>query len=270
MLWSLLFIAAAVYVGISLSLYLFQSRLVFFPDRQMAATPKAIGLDYEDVYVQSGDGPRIHAWFVPAKNARYTLLFCHGNAGNISHRLESLLIFHRLGLSSLIFDYAGYGLSEGAPSEAQTYRDAEAAWRYLVEERGMQPQSIVIFGRSLGGAVATWLAAKVNAAALITESAFTSVPDMGAALYPILPVRLLARIRYDTRERIRLVNSPVLTIHSRDDEMIPFAHGQALYESASEPKTFLEIRGGHNDGFLVSGDQYVRGIESFLARAPDS
>ena len=272
MIWSLLFIAGAVYVGLSLSLYFFQERLIFFPSKDVLATPLTVGLAFEDVYLDAG-GSRIHAWYVPAENARLSILFCHGNAGNISHRLETLRLFNTFGVNVLIFDYAGYGLSKGKPSEEQTYNDAQAAWRYLVDEKDIDPQSIVVFGRSLGGAVATWIAANETPGALIAESTFLSVPEMGAKLYPVLPVRLLARVHYDSGERIGRIQVPQLFIHSRDDEIIPFAQGVALYEKANEPKTFVEIRGGHNRGFLNSGPEYItpllaflRAVESGLAR----
>jgi len=267
MLSSLLFVAGAVYAGISLSLFLLQDRLVFYPTAQLDATPAAIGLDYEEVRVTTRAGHRLHGWFVPGPGER-TVLFFHGNAGNISHRLESLAIFHRLGLSTFLFDYSGYGESEGSPSEAQTYDDAESAWSHLVTTRSIEPGRIVLFGRSLGGAVAAWLAARVTPAALIVESTFTSVPDMAAKLYPWLPVRLLARIRYDARAHVAAAHAPVLVAHSPGDEVVPYAHGRALYEAAPEPKAFLELRGGHNDGFIVTGEDYMLGLARFLETLP--
>ena len=263
MIWSLLFIAGVVYVGLSLSLYFFQERLIFFPSKDVLATPLTVGLDFEDVYLDAGES-RIHGWYVPAENAQLSVLFCHGNAGNISHRLETLRLLNTLGVNVLIFDYAGYGLSEGKASEAQTYRDAAAAWRYLVEEKDARGQSIVVFGRSLGGAVATWIAAKENPGALIVESTFLSVPEMGAKLYPVLPVRLLARVHYDSAELVGRIQAPKLFIHSRDDEVIPFEQGVALYEKANQPKTFVEISGSHNSGFLDSGPDYIAPLLAFL------
>jgi fermentation-respiration switch protein FrsA (DUF1100 family) len=207
---------------------------------------------------------RLDGWFVPAEHPRGVLLFFHGNAGNISHRLGSLQIFHDLGLSTFIFDYRGYGRSEGKVSEQGTYRDGEAAWRYLTVERGIPNDSIVYFGRSLGASIAAHLAMKQAPAALILESAFTSVPDVGARAYPFLPVRWLARFQYDTQEYLQSVSAPVLIIHSPQDEVIPFKFGRALFASANEPKQFLEIRGGHNEGFQLSGRVYIDGIDEFL------
>ena len=173
-------------------------------------------------------------------------------------------MFRELGLSTLIIDYRGYGLSDGKPSEEGTYLDAESAWNYLIEERGLQADDIIIFGRSLGGGVATWLAKNKQPAALIIESTFTSITDIASSLYPYMPVRLLGQIRYENINRIAAIRSPLLIIHSREDELIPFSHAEALYQQAEEPKTFLEISGGHNGGFLLERDKYLEGLRSFL------
>lgn len=260
-----LFIGSLIYVGLCLVLYLFQGRLVFHPSNSLVATPGESGLVYEDVYLKSGDA-RIHAWYIPSDDAQLTILFCHGNAGNISHRMETLSLLNNMAANVLIFDYAGFGRSSGKPSEVQTYRDVEAAWRFLIEEKSAKPQQIVLFGRSLGGAIATWLAARESPGALILESTFTSIVAMGTKLYPIFPVNLLARVRYDSSKLIGKVTSPILIIHSRDDESIPFKHGLALYNSAKETKEFLEIRGAHNSGFLDSGTDYIIPLESFLRK----
>jgi len=192
------------------------------------------------------------------------VLFCHGNAGNISHRLESIEIFHRLGLNIFIFDYRGYGQSEGKPTEQGTYEDASVAWRYLTQQRQVNPNEIIVFGRSLGGAVASWLAQSHSPGALILESTFTSLADIAASLYPYLPVRLLLRFKYNTAEYLGKVNCPVLIVHSRDDEIMPFSHGCRLFEMASEPKKFLEISGTHNEGFIISGKDYEKGLNAFI------
>lgn len=266
MIWSIIGIIAAFYVGLSLLLFLFQSRFIYFPLRQIEATPAIIGLAYETMQFEAEDRVKLSGWFIPAEGASHIVLFFHGNAGNISHRLESIALFHRLGLSVFIVDYRGYGQSEGSPSENGTYLDAAAAWRYLVEERGVDPEQIIIFGRSLGGAVATWLAHNHPPKALIIESTFTSVPDMGARQYPFLPVRLLARIHYNSLERIPQINVPILIVHSPDDEIIPYSHGQQLFQAANEPKAFLQLRGGHNEGFIISGQPYEEGLKSFIEK----
>ncbi len=260
--------AAATYAVVLLALFVFQSRLVYLPNmpsRTIGPRPHAIGLAYETVEIITEDGIKLHAWYVHAQEARGVVLFFHGNAGNISHRLDSLKIFNELNLDTLIFDYRGYGRSEGKVSEQGTYRDGEAVWRYLTEERGIPAAEIVIFGRSLGAAIAAYVASRHRPGALILESGFVSVPDMAAARYPWLPARRLARIKYPTGEYLQTASCPVLIVHSRDDELIPFDHGRQLFELASQPKHFLELRGGHNDGFLVSGRRYLDGFDNFLA-----
>lgn len=267
-IWFLILLAFGAYLALALLAFLFQGHLVYFPNapsRALEATPESAGLAYESVDFSTDDGVRLHGWFLPGPAAaRATLLFCHGNAGNISHRLDSLKIFHDLGLSVLIFDYRGYGESDGRPSEAGTYRDAEAAWRYLTDQRGIAPENIVIFGRSLGAAVAAHLAAAHKPKALILESGFTSAPDLAAEIYWFLPVRWLLRLRYDAAAYLKQVRAPVLIVHSRDDEIIPFRHGRALFAAANEPKELLQIRGDHNQGFLISGRAYIDGIDAFL------
>ena len=265
---SILFVILLVYCSLALYVYLMQPRLLYYPDlpgRELVATPASIGLEYESVTLTTEDGVSLGAWFIPHTAGRGTLLFLHGNAGNISHRLDSLRLFHELGLAVLILDYRGYGESGGTPSEAGTYRDAMAAWRYLTGQRKIAAGRIVLFGRSLGAGIAAELATRTRPGSLIMESAFTSVPDMAAALYPWLPVRLLSRYRYDAREQLARINCPLLVTHSRDDEIIPFTHGQRLFEHAREPKQFLELRGGHNDGFLVTGQGYSDALERFLS-----
>ena len=265
-MWRALRILLTAYIGFALVLYFFQSHLVFYPEtgREIIAAPSQVGLPHEDIRLTTDDGLSLHGWFIPAAEARGTVLFLHGNAGNISHRIDTLQMFHRLGYSTLIFDYRGYGNSSGTPSEQGTYRDAEAAWRYLTEQRRIPPCQIVLFGESLGGAVASWLAARQKPAALVIASGFTSVPDLAQHFYPYLPVRWLARLRYDTRENLRAVAAPVLIAHSPEDEIIPFEHGQALYAAANSPKRFLELGGGHNDGFIFMRESWVKELKDFL------
>jgi len=259
-------ILASAYFGLLLLIYVFQSHLVFYPGtgREIIATPARIGLAYEDLHLETSDGISLRGWYIPAAQPHGTVLFLHGNAGNISHRLDSVLMFHRMGYNMLIFDYRGYGNSSGAPTEQGTYRDAEAAWRYLTEQRQIPSCRIVLYGESLGGAVAAWLAAHQQPAALVIASGFTSVPDLAQHIYPFLPVRWLARIRYDTREYLRSVAAPVLIAHSPEDEIIPFEHGRALFAAANPPSQFLELAGGHNDGFIFMRESWVRELGEFL------
>lgn len=246
--------------------YLFQGKLVFFPMGGMAGNPSVAGLDYREVEIRTRDEVRLHGWFVPGDDPAGCVLFFHGNAGNISHRLDTLRMINELGLSVLIFDYRGYGKSAGEPSEEGTYLDAEAGWEHLVGNQGFEPGEIILWGRSMGAAVAAYLATEVKPAGLILESSFTSVPDMGRKLYPFLPIGLIARIEYPVVKYVRDAGCPVLVIHSPDDEIVPFRMGRKVYEAASEPKEFLEISGSHNAGFLLSGETYVSGVENFLDR----
>lgn len=266
-LLSILMTAGAIYITLALFLYFTQSGMLYYPNlpsRELMLTPDRYGLEYEELQLKTGDGLTLHGWFIPTRNPRATLLFCHGNAGNISHRMESIAIFHQLGLNVLIFDYRGYGQSEGKPSEQGTYLDAEAAWDYLTQQKNIPPNQIILFGRSLGAAIASRLASTRQPLGLIVESAFSSVPDMAAHYYPYLPVRLISRFRYDTQQHVENISSPILVIHSPDDEIIPYSNGQQLFAAAGEPKQFLSIHGGHNDGFLLSGEQYTRGLEGFI------
>jgi fermentation-respiration switch protein FrsA (DUF1100 family) len=266
-IWKLLLIGVCIYVLLTAFIYFRQSSLIYYPNmpgRTLEVTPGAIGLAYEDVEFLTGDNVKLHGWFIPNESAKGTLLFFHGNAGNISHRLESIKLFHKLGLNVFIIDYRGYGQSEGKVSEQGTYRDASAAWNYLTGTRGISAKQIIIFGRSLGASIASWLASKQPPAALIIESGFTSVPSMAKRLYPFLPVRWLSVFRYDTREYVRNISSPVLVAHSRNDDIIPFAEGLEIFEAAPKAKQFLEMRGGHNDGFMVSGLAYIEGLNSFI------
>jgi uncharacterized protein len=282
------------YLVVATFVFLMQERLVFLPNvpgRELVATPAVAGMEYQDLRVTTEDGEELHAWWIPAPAASGgagagagarprggagadagdqragTVVVFHGNAGNISHRLETARIWHGLGWSVFLFDYRGYGQSTGRPSETGTYRDARAVWRHVTEERGIPSGEVVLFGRSLGAAVAARLATEVAPLALILESGFTSAPDLAAELYWWLPVRLLARVHYPTVDLVPEVDAPVLVIHSPYDEIIPFHHGRALYEAARPPRELLELVGGHNDGFLRTGDAYSAGIERFLERA---
>jgi hypothetical protein len=266
----LLLIVVAGYALVAALAYLMQHRMLYLPHvpgRALVATPLDAGLAYEDLTLTTVDGVGLHGWFVPGSGRR-VLLFFHGNAGNVSHRLGSIELFHDLGLSVLIIDYRGYGASEGRATEEGTYRDAEAAWQYLTETRGVEPAQIVLFGRSLGGAVAAWLAARTRPAALIVESSFTSVPDIGQELYPWLPVRWLSRFEYATREHVESARCPVLVVHSRDDEIAPFRHGEAIFAAAPEPRTLLELDGTHNEAHVLSERAYVAGLRAFLDQQP--
>lgn len=250
---AVIFGAALLYGGAVGVMYLAQPKIMYSPWRDITQTPANFGASFTDVWLDTDDGERIHAWWVPAEtplepDRRFTILFCHGNAGNLSHRASFAAGMARAGINVLMFDYRGFGQSSGRPNEDGTYRDAEAAWRWLTEEENVRPSDIVISGMSLGGAVAAWLASKHTPRALVIESAFTSVPDMVRATYPWLPSGL-SRYRYPTVKYVRRVECPVFVMHSPEDEIVPYKFGRRIYEAAPEPRLFYEKRGGHNDAF---------------------
>ncbi len=266
MLLSLTIMMALIYAALAALIFFVQPKLVYYPEigRGIAETPHSSGLIYESVEVETADGERLHGWFVPAPDAKATVLFFHGNAGNISHRIGYLSMFYRLGYNTFIFDYRGYGESSGKPTEQGTYRDAVAAWQYITEKKAIPPADVVLFGESLGGAIASWLAAREIPGVLVLVSAFTSVPDMGAQLYPYLPIRRLSRFEYNTLEHLKDVTCPVFVAHSPQDEIVPFAQGRAIYEAARNPKQFLELQGGHNDGFIYVREDWTNALGKFI------
>jgi len=252
-----LLVLSVAYGIVGLTLYFMQSSFLYKPLREVCYTPEELGLDFEKVTFQTADGLHLRGWYVPAQSAGRTVLFCHGNGGNMMHCLDSVNIFYNLGMNCFIFDYRGYGESDGQkPTEAGTYLDAEAAYRWLTENRGVPADSIIIFGRSLGGSVAAQLASSVKACSLVLESTFTSYADIGSQFYPYMPVRWFAAFKYDTVGFLEHVRCPIMIIHSPNDEIIPYELGRKLYEVAGEPKKFVEISGNHNDGFLTSGEVY--------------
>ena len=260
------FIAYAALVGV---VWLIQDNLIYYPQmgREIVTTPAARGVPYDDFTIATEDGEKLNVWWVPAPTPRGAVLLFHGNAGNISHRIDYAVMFRSLGYSTLLVDYRGYGKSTGTPSEEGTYKDADAAWRWLTQTRGIPAKNIVLFGESLGGGVASWVAARHEAKALVLASTFTSAVDLGAEVYGFLPVRLISRFRYDTLERLREVRSPVLVIHSPRDDIIPFSHGRRLFEAAREPKAFLELAGRHNDSFVYMRPEWVEALGDFLGKS---
>ncbi len=267
---SLLLIMALSWLLIVAFFYCFQEKLVFYPACHLAHTPADIGLAYRDVYFPGQDGVRLHGWYVAARQpqaqAQAQVLFLHGNAGNISHRLDTLKLLHDLQLSSFIIDYRGYGLSEGRPSEAGTYADALAAWAYL-QAQGIAADEIILMGRSLGGAIAAWLAAEISAegpAALILDSTFTRLADVASHHYGFLPSRWITRMEYNTEQHLAALQAPLLLLHSSDDELIPYALGRRLYAAANTDKALITLSGRHNESFINNRAQYARAISDFL------
>lgn len=260
----LLFVLAAGYVVVCLLVFLFQARLVYFPGPAPRVTPAELGLEHRELELTTSDGERVHAWFLPRPDARGAVLVSHGNAGNIEMRLELARVYLELGWSVLLYDYRGYGESTGSPSEAGTYLDAEAAYEHLARVEGLAPERIVLHGESLGVAVALELALRRPVAAVIAESAFTSLPDMAAEVYPFLPGRLLARIRYDNLAKVARLGVPLLLIHSPDDEIVPVEHARRLFAAAREPKELLLTAGGHNDGGFLRRTEWRTRVGAFL------
>lgn len=247
-------------------MYLKQPDMVFFPIKELRDAPGNWGLDYENVSLKTQDNSaQLHGWFIPSKGATKTLLFFHGNAGNISHRGDSIKIFHDAGVNVFIVDYRGYGSSTGVPSEEGVYDDARSAWQYLTSTRLIDASNIIIFGRSLGGVVATQLASEVTAAGLIVESVFSSAKDVARQLMPYLSYMVYIRYSFDAEDTIRKVKMPVLVLHSPADDIIPFRLGKKVFDAANDPKTFYQMRGDHNSGFMDSQPEYQQALEKFVA-----
>ncbi|HOW59680.1 MAG TPA: alpha/beta hydrolase [Candidatus Omnitrophota bacterium] len=245
-----------------LALRFLEIRALYFPLKTLQEDPSSHGLLFENIFFETADHYKLNGWFIPAAGAQETILFCHGNAGNISHRIEKLVLFHQLELNVFIFDYRSYGKSQGRPSEQGLYRDVDAAYRYLIS-RGILPEHIIGYGESLGGAVITDLALRAPMKVLILESTFTDIRGMIAAHYPFIPHQIV-RSKYDSKQKIVSIKIPKLIMHSPDDEIVPFALGKDLYESAGSPKEFLEIKGGHNDGFYQSEQLIKERLAVFL------
>jgi len=238
---------------------------MYYPEKKLNATPADMGLGFESVRLKTKDNVTIAGWWIPSDNERGVILFSHGNTGNISDCLESIKIFSRLKLSVLIYDYRGYGESEGSPSEEGTYLDAEAGWLFLTRERKIDSKKIIVFGRSLGGAISAWIADAYVPGMLIIESSFTSLVDVANDRHSWFPGRLAFGDSYNTSSHLKKINCPVLIIHSIDDEVSPYSQGEKLFRSANEPKELLVISGSHNEGFMESLVKYESGINSFVS-----
>jgi fermentation-respiration switch protein FrsA (DUF1100 family) len=272
--WGLLLLVVLVYLALLVLLRLNEARLIYFPgpSRTLLPPPIDLSLPVQRTTFQTEDGITLASWVIPAgsNSTGLWLLICHGNAGNLSEfgRPAHYAGLRQLGLNLMAFDYRGYGESEGAPSEAGLYRDAIAAYRYLRESVGVPPDRIIVFGHSLGSAVAVDLVSQVPAGGLIVEGALTSVIERGQELYPFIPVRWIAVSRFPSFEKIARVTVPKLFLHATGDEVIPLRHGRRLYEAAPSPKTFVELQGGHGDAFDVDSAKYFGSIQRFLANLP--
>ena len=227
-----------------------ESAGVFFPSRDMAVSPSVMGLPWEDIYFKTKDNVKLNGWLFRNPHARSTLLFAHGNAGNMSDRFFKIKFFYDLGLNVFIFDYRGYGRSEGRPTEAGIYLDAQGAYDYLQSRGDMNMGNIILYGASLGGMAVVDLATHRQAALLVVESSITNARDMARILYPFVPSFFLS-LRFDSLDKVRQLSVPKLFIHSPEDQVVPYWVGQKLFSAAKEPKEFLKIHGGHNDGSIT-------------------
>jgi len=259
-----LFIACLLVV---LMLRWFEHSQVYHPDRVLTASGAELGRPFEDVRFQASDGMELNGWFFPAGTNAHrphlAVLLCHGNGGNISHRLDTCAALLATGVNVFVFDYRGYGRSQGRPSEEGTYRDAQAAYQWL-RQKGFAGTNIIAYGESLGGGIAAELALRDPLGGLVLQSTFTSIPDMGAELFPWLPVRWLGTIRYDTHRKLPQIHVPVLVMHSPADDLVRIHHGKANFAAANEPKLFWELQGEHNNP-LEEPRQFIAGMEKFLA-----
>lgn len=264
-LWSLLIMVLTAIVSMGAFIYFFQDKFVYVPDKQLTITPGNASLKYDDVELTAKDGTLLHAWYVNAENPKGVILFCHGNAGNLSDRVDTVKIFHDLEMDVMIFDYRGYGKSEGSPSEKGTYQDARAAWDYLIRQKEISPDKIIIVGRSMGASVAAELAAEKESAGTVIESAFISIPEIANDLYPFLPlISVFSKIRYPTSDYIKKINSPIMLVHSIDDEIVNIRHGEQNFKDANNPKKFIKLSGSHNDCYFNCESVYRKAYKNFI------
>lgn len=264
---------APVVIGILLGILLmvvFEEKFIYFPYKYPEGNwqPEVYGLKAEDSFFTTSDVVQLHGWFFPVESPKATLLWCHGNAGNITHRLDNIRRLLPLGINVFIFDYRGYGKSEGEPSEEGVYRDAFAAYDFLTKTKGIRHDSLIIFGRSLGAIVAVELASQRPCSGVILESSFTSAKDMAKHVFPILPLYFFIRSKFDAESKISQIHVPILFTHGTDDRTIPITLGRKLFQVANEPKIFYEIAGAdHNDTYIVGGKEYFQQLNAFIDQA---
>jgi len=243
--------------------------LIFYPTAALVRTPGDVGLEFQDLFFTTVDGVRLNGWFIPNRDARTTLVWFHGNAGNISHRVENIKLLHdKIKINIFIFDYRGYGLSEGIVSEEGTYQDGEAALGFVKKQLRVDAKDMIIFGRSLGAAVAAEMAGRTDCRALILETPFVSIREMAKTVFPLLPLGPLLQTRYDIVEKIGKIKVPLLVLHGDRDEVVPYEQGKKVFAAAPGPKDFYTIKGaGHNDTYIVGGDAYFQRLKVFIETA---
>ena len=243
-----------------------EDSFIFHPSAEIVQTPRQAGLQFQDLYFTTADGVRLNGWFIPHRDARATLVWFHGNAGNISHRVENIKLLHdKVKINIFIFDYRGYGRSAGSVSEEGTYRDGAAALDYVSQQLGVEAKNLIIFGRSLGAAVAAEMALRFACRGLILETPFTSIRDMAQTVFPALPIGALLQTRFDVLEKVAKVKVPLLVLHGDRDDLVPYEHGKKVFAAARAPKEFYTINGAkHNDTYLVGGDAYFERLRGFI------
>ena len=261
-LWRIVRLPLIIYLLLMVVMMFLEEKLIYFPFNNDYDDWHPASLPFEDVWFTAADGTKLHGWYVPHENARATVLFCHGNGGNLSIRVDMLQILNRhVGVSVMIFDYRGYGRSEGKPNETGVLLDARAARAWLAERENIDEKEIVMMGRSLGGAVAVDLATRDGARGLVLESTFTSLPDVAAYHYPWLPIRMLIRTRFDSLAKITEYHGPLLQSHGEADTIVPIRFGRQLFEAANEPKQFISFPGDdHNN---LPSMEYYDTLERF-------
>ncbi len=250
-----------------------EKKIIYYPYKYPSGNwdTRHSGVEVEDVYFKSQDGISLHGWYIPIRDPQATLLWFHGNAGNITHSLENILLLKPLKLNIFIFDYRGYGLSSGEPDEQGLYKDSFAAYEYLVQEKKVPTEKLFLFGRSLGGVCAVEVASQRSAAGLILESTFTSAQDMASSMFPLLPVGRFIKSRFNSLETIVSVRMPKLLLHGTEDEIVPNRLGRKLYAAAPEPKQFYDIaNAGHNDTYATGGQPYFNALQKFVNETLDS
>ncbi|HOH30238.1 MAG TPA: alpha/beta hydrolase [Candidatus Hydrogenedentes bacterium] len=258
--------AIILYALLLAGLWALQDQILFGrSSREIKETPSARGWPYEEVWCAVGD-EKTHGWWIPVPEARGAVLFSHGSGRNISGYLEDAALFREQRLSVLLYDYGGYGSSTGKASEPRCYADGLAMWEYLVKTLKIPPEKILLAGSSLGGGVATELATRVAPAAVVLESTFTSIPDALSDAYPFIPADWICHLQFRNKDKMAGIPCPVLLFHSRDDTVVPFAHGRQLFENATEPKQFVEIRGAHHGGKFASRDVYSESLKQFIGK----
>lgn len=299
MYWLIVIIPAVIYIFISLLLTIFQHRLVFKPGKTIFKTPSDIGLEYDNIFIElrkncdlnnksdkgfdyifekahiaidqnlgsfKKSSNTINCWFIPVDKPKATILICHGNAGTMSHRIDTAELFHSLGMNVILFDYRGFGLSKGRLTEQSTYDDAEAVLRYFRDVKNIPITEIIILGRSMGGPIAAKLAKENTPLLTILESTFASIPDIAKFRFPILLTKLLVTIKYPTIDFVKKIKSPIMITHSTEDEIIPFFMGENIYASAQDPKYFHERIGSHNDTYFDDEISYINNIKEVLEK----